>query len=46
MNKNTTENTLKKLKNDIARQRDNNIQIKLLAEMIYLLAAYIFSTSK
>jgi len=46
MNKSTAENTLKKLKNDIGRQKDHNVQIKMLAEMLNTLAAYIFSTSK
>jgi len=46
MNKHTAENRLKKLFNDIGRQKDTNIQIKTLAEMLNTLATYIFSSSK
>jgi len=46
MKQNVAEQKLKKLLNDINRQKEPDKQIKALAEMLYTLAAYIFSTNK
>ena len=46
MNKNAAEQKVKKLYNDINRHKTTEQQIKALAEMIYTLSAFIFTTSK
>lgn len=46
MNKNAAEQKVKKLFNDINRQKSADTQIKALAEMVFILSTFIFTTSK